>query len=77
MTVNKKKLICSMLDSGMNNKQLSDASGVSLARISGIRNGKNTTYETVNKIAKTLGVSFDDLVEEPSQEGSTACRSLN
>lgn len=68
MLVNKKNLICSMLDSGMNNKQLSRASGVSLARISGIRNGRNTTYETVNKLAIALGVSFDDLVEKGDAE---------
>ena len=72
MKVNKKKLICSMLDSGMNNKQLSDASGVSITRVSNIRNGNNTTYETVSKIARTLGVSVDDLVDDQAAEKGDA-----
>lgn len=68
MVVNRKNLICSMIDSGMNNKQLSDASGVSIARISNIRNGNNTTYETVSKIAKALNVSIADLIDETEDE---------
>lgn len=63
MKVDKKKLICSMLDSNMNNKQLADASGVSITRVSNIRNGNNTTYETISKIAKVLNVPVDALVE--------------
>ena len=63
MKVDRKKLICSMLDSNMNNKQLSNASGVSVTRISNIRNGNNTTYETLSKIASSLKVSVDDLVD--------------
>ena len=64
MKVNKKRFICSMLDADMNNKQLSDASGVSITRISNIKNGNNTTYETVSKIAKVLGVPVADLIED-------------
>lgn len=72
MVVNRKNLICSMIDSGMNNKQLSDASGVSIARISNIRNGNNTTYETVSKIAKALCVSVSDLIDETEdKKGAT------
>lgn len=62
MKVDKKKIVCSMLDAGMNNKQLSNTSGVSIARISNIRNGGDTTYESLSKIAKALGVHVIDLV---------------
>lgn len=68
MKVDKKSLICLMIDSGMNNKQLSDASGVSIARISNIRNGRNTTYETISKIAKVFGVKPEALFEIDWQE---------
>lgn len=70
MIVNKKRFICSMLDSGMNNKQLSEISGVSAGRISNIRNGNNTTYETVSKIAKALNVSVSDLIEDEKGDQS-------
>lgn len=66
MRVNKKAIVCSMLDSGMNNIQLSKASGVSVARISNIKNGNNTTYETVSKLARALKVSVTDLIEDPA-----------
>ena len=72
MIVNRKNLICSMIDSGMNNKQLSDASEVSIARISNIRNGNNTTYETVSKIAKALCVSVSDLIDETEDKKGAA-----
>ena len=63
MKVDKKTLICLMIDSNMNNKQLAHASGVSFTRISNIRNGSNTTYETVSKIAKVFGVKPEALFE--------------
>ena len=68
MKIDKKKLACSMIDAGMNNKQLSEASNVSVARISNIKNGNNTTYETVSKIAKALRVPVQDLIEDNSEE---------
>ena len=63
MKVDKKTLICLMIDSDMNNKRLSELSGVSLARISNIRNGRNTTYETISKIAKVFEVKPEALFE--------------
>lgn len=67
MKVDKKKLICSMLDSNMNNKQLADASGVSVTRVSNIRNGNNTTYETISKLANVLNVSVDTLIDTSNE----------
>lgn len=63
MKVDKKTLICLMIDSDMNNKRLSELSGVSLTRISNIRNGHNTTYETIKKIAKVFDVKPETLFE--------------
>lgn len=63
MKANKKKLICLMIDADMNNKRLSEVSGVSLPRISNIRNGHGTTYETISKLADALGVPVADLIE--------------
>lgn len=62
MKIDRKKMICSMLDAGMNNKQLSESSGVSITRISNIRNGNNTTYETAVKIAKALKIDVQELI---------------
>jgi transcriptional regulator with XRE-family HTH domain len=64
MKIKQKELICSMLDSGMNNKRLSEISGVSLARISNIKNGDNTTYETACKIAKALNIPVLSLIDD-------------
>lgn len=68
MKINRKTLICSMMDSDMNNKRLSELSGVSLARISNIRNGRNTTYETISKLATALNVSVETLVDTKNNE---------
>lgn len=68
MKVNKKSLVCAMLDANVTtNKALSEASGVSIARISFIKNGHNTTYETACKIANALDVSVNDLIEHEEQ----------
>ncbi len=68
MKINKKKLLCCMIDAGLNNRQLSEFSGVSIARISNIRNGNNTTYETASKIAKVLKISVQDLIEDENND---------
>lgn len=71
MKIDKKKIICLMIDAGLNNQELSARSGVSITRVSNIKNGQNTTYETACKIANTLGVSVTDLIEESdSQKGA-------
>ena len=62
MIINKKVLTILMMDADMNNKQLSDASGVSVTRISNIKNGGNTTYESAKKIADALHVEVMTLI---------------
>lgn len=62
MKINKKVLTILMMDEGIDNKQLSAKSGVSITRISNIKNGQNTTYETVCKIADALNVDVMTLI---------------
>lgn len=68
MKINKKNLLCAMVRADMNNQKLSNVSGVSITQVSNIRNGNNTTYETVSKIAKALNVSIADLIDETEDE---------
>ena len=68
MKINKKNLLCAMVRADMNNQKLSNVSGVSITQVSNIRNGNNTTYETVSKIAKALSVSIADLIDETEDE---------
>lgn len=55
--------MCSMIMADMNNQKLSDASGISITQISNIRNGRNTTYETLQKIADALDVNMQEIME--------------
>ena len=43
---------------------LSEVSGVSISRVSNIKNGGNTSFETLSKISHALGVNLWDLMEE-------------
>lgn len=62
MKIDKKVLVCGMIDAGVNNRELSKLSGVSPARISNIKNGANTTFETVSKLAKALNIPIQDFI---------------
>lgn len=62
MTINKKVLLCAMVLKDMNNTTLSQATGISEGQITNIRRGWNTTYETANKIADALGITFNMLI---------------
>ena len=68
MIVDRKKLICAMIDNGMNNKELSEKSGVSITRVSHVRNGNNTTYETAVRIARALNVPVRELIDFEASE---------
>ena len=72
MRIDKKNLLCAMVRADMNNQKLSDTSGISITQVSNIRNGNNTTYETVSKIAKALNVSISDLIDETEDEKGVA-----
>lgn len=71
MKVNRKNLLCAMVRADMNNQKLSDASGISITQVSNIRNGNNTTYETISKIANALNVSLENLVEGMDSANTT------
>ena len=64
MKVSKKKLMCAMIDAGMNFSKLSNESKVSKMTLSRINKGANTTFETLSKISHALGVNLWDLMEE-------------
>lgn len=68
MKINRKKLICGMIDANINNSDLSKATGISLSRISNIKNGANTTFEMVKKISKVLDIPVLELIESDSEE---------
>jgi DNA-binding Xre family transcriptional regulator len=68
MKINKKKLVCGMIDANINNSDLSKATGISISRISNIKNGANTTFEMAQKISEVLDVPVMELIESDSKE---------
>ena len=54
---------------GMNQRELSDASGVPQPMISDIENGNvlNPTIKTLSRLAKALRCLIDDLIEEETK----------
>ena len=54
---------------GMNQRELSDASGVPQPMISDIENGNvlNPTIKTLSKLARALRCLIDDLIEEEQE----------
>lgn len=63
MKLNKKILLCAMVEADMNNQKLSQKTGISVNQISNIRQGRGSTYDTACKIAKALNISVNDLIE--------------
>ena len=68
MRINKKRLVCGMIDAGINNHKLAEASGISISRVSNIKNGANTTYEMAEKISKVLNIPVLELIESDQEE---------
>ena len=56
----------------MNQRQLSDASGVPQPMISQIETGDlpNRTIKTLYRLASALKCTVDDLIEDPAQRGA-------
>ena len=77
MKLNRKVMIYGMADAGMNNKQLAEASGISISRISNIKNGANTTFEMAEKISKVLDVNVWELISEEKEKDYTLVTLLN
>ncbi len=64
MRINRKALVVAMLEQNLNQKQLAELAGVSRVTVNGIKNGRSCSQHTGECIAKVLGMSLDDLLEE-------------
>jgi predicted transcriptional regulator len=63
MTVNKKKFEIAVGNACINYGELAKKSNVSQFTIARMRTGAETNPTTVGKIAKTLGVKVEDLID--------------
>jgi putative transcriptional regulator len=63
MRINRKAMICIMLEKNMNVNGLAQKSGISRSTISSIKHGKSCTDSTVGKIAKALDVPVENLID--------------
>lgn len=64
MRIDRIKLITELAKRDMTQKQLAELSGVSRATINYIKGGKRCTDEVGQKIAKALGVTTKELIED-------------
>lgn len=64
MRVDRKKLVCAMMDADLNTKQLAEKAGVARATACSIKNGKSCNYETAVKLAGALKVPVTDLIQQ-------------
>ena len=55
------EMAAAMVREGLNNRQLSELTGLSRSTISAIRNGKNCSPETAQKLTAILG---DEILEK-------------
>jgi len=47
----------------LTNDKLKEATGISKATISAVRNGKTCSYDTASKLAKALNIDIMELIE--------------
>lgn len=64
MRINRIKFITELEKQEMTQKRLAELSGVSRATINYIKGGKRCTDEVGQKIAKALGVTTEELIED-------------
>lgn len=64
MRIDRKKLVCAMMDADLNTKQLTEKAGVSRTTACSIKNGKSCSYDTAEKLAKVLGVPVKKPIED-------------
>lgn len=64
MRIDRKKLVCAMMDADLNTKQLAEKAGVSRATACSIKNGRSCNYDTAVKLANVLGVPVEKLIEK-------------
>lgn len=56
-----------MVDNGLKMTDLHRMSGVSKATLSAVSNGKSCAYDTAVKIASSLGVDVEELIEKEAK----------
>ena len=64
MRINRVKLITEMARQDVTQLRLAELSGISRATISGIQNGRSCSSKTAVKIADTLKVPIEQLLEK-------------
>lgn len=64
MRIDRRKLIITMLDNNINQKQLAELTGVSRATINNVKNGRSCSDATAHKIAKALNVDVTEIIEQ-------------
>ena len=64
MRLNRKKLVCAMLDADLNTKQLAEKAGIARATACSIKNGKSCNYDTAVKLAAALSIPVEKLIEK-------------
>lgn len=64
MRVDRKKLVCAMMDADLNTKQLAEKAGVSRPTTCSIKNGKSCNYDTAVKLAGALGIDVTEIIEQ-------------
>lgn len=64
MRLDRKKLVCAMIDANMNTKQMAEKAGVTRATACSVKNGKSCSYDTAVKLAEALGVPVEKLIEK-------------
>lgn len=68
MRVNRKTLVCLMLEKDMNINKLAEKSDLSRGTISSVKSGKSCTDSTACKIAKALNVPVEQLIDLEGSE---------
>lgn len=63
MRIDRKKLVCAMMDEDLNSKQLAEKAGVSRATVCSVKNGKSCSYDTASRIANAMGVDLTKIIE--------------
>lgn len=68
MRVNRVKLMAESARMEIRTKELAEKSGVSRATLSKMRGGKSCSVETVQRVARVLGVPVESLLEDSRKE---------
>lgn len=64
MRIDRKKLVCAMMDADLNTKQLAEKAGLSRATVCSVKNGKSCSGDTLDKIAEALQIKKSKLLED-------------